>query len=478
MIAKRVLLANASSKGSDPIITWTIEAVPTKAEDNAFKFSVPIVFLPDDTEADGKELTIDWGDKTSTTITKDDFGNLPIFLSMPAIIHTYSSDNQVIVTITGKQSAWNNAYWLDNPYAVSQDEPASTFTHFYLWRNSVVTFSPVPPFKGCYEENTNTTPPTFIKYDNYIRYLCYGCTRITKTPSKVFSLCPEVENIEGAFCNCPNLTTVTADTFHEMPSLLTAGNAFSYCSKLASLPSGGIFKDSPLLNRITSICAYNTALTAIPEDIFSANPDLQNIQSAFENCTALPTIPAELFLNKPNLRIVDRVFMGCSGFINLPTPIFDNASKITTMQDVFASCTSLEFLPDGLFGALSNLKTTQRLFKGCSAVSAVPAIIFQSAPKLKTIFAMFQGCSNLNTMRSVDVFKAFTALDDVQNLFFDCTRATTFKIRFTAADITSANNLFSLNTYASRQVYCPANSTSYNTFRALPSTMSVSVTGE
>nr|DAK84736.1 MAG TPA: hypothetical protein [Caudoviricetes sp.] len=199
-------------------------------------------------------ITIDWGDGTSTTI--DDK-----IITKEKITHVYQENGQFKLRITS-----------DNG-----NIPTLSFSNFSKTLGGFKYFVSVDtPLLKMYDLLNGVTPTEAIFVD------FKGCENLKKIPSDLFKNNTGLEYLRDCFSECGELT---------IPS-----GIFSYLKSVGSFSN--CFKDSKI--------------SKIPSNLFRNNLSVIYFDSCFENCVNLIEIPENLFKYNTNATKFSKTFKNCS----------------------------------------------------------------------------------------------------------------------------------------------------------------------
>ena len=187
-----------------------------------------------------------------------------------------------------------------------------------------------------------------------IAYGIYGNTTAQQVLKEILS-CKLVfagTGLPSGFRSCSLLTNIPYDMFYYSPSVTTFYSTFRECAALAEIPEH-LFDKNPLVAAFYYTFGGCTGLTAIPTDLFKYNTQvsIRGFFQTFNGCSALTSIPSDLF--KYNTQVSTegfyQTFNGCVSLTSIPTTIdFLGAAPIATtnVARMFRSCS-------GITGALA-----------------------------------------------------------------------------------------------------------------------------
>lgn len=195
------------------------------------------------------DMTVDWGDGNSSTVTAWDDANAT---------HNYSSSGTYQITITGTCET----IYINNNLSIR-----SYLKEVIQWGNVGFT-----SFEKSFYFATHLTQIP----DGPITGVASGCTNF----SRIFSNTTLQSIPSGLFDNC------------------TDANNFSYAfrqTSITSIPSG-LFDNCTSVTNFQGVF-YTNNITSIPDDLFYYNTLATNFSYSFTNCTLLTYIPSDLFGN-------------------------------------------------------------------------------------------------------------------------------------------------------------------------------------
>lgn len=249
---------------------------------------------------------VNWGDGTVTSHTTS---------AIPS--HTYSTDGDKTITITGRFPAISYGI-----YGNTTSEPVlkEILSCKLVFTGTGLTNG----FRGC-------TLLTSIPYDMFycspsvttFYNIFYECSALTEIPAHLFDKNTQVtvNGFRGIFARCPLLTSIPAHLFDNSPLVSTDGfrSAFHACRGITSIPAD-LFKYNTQVstNGFLSTFSGCYALTSIPNDLFKYNTQVSAIGffQTFANCISLTSIPTTIdFLGAAPIATTDvtNMFIGCSG---------------------------------------------------------------------------------------------------------------------------------------------------------------------
>ncbi len=331
----------------------------------------------------------------------------------------------------------------------------------------------------CKVTTQSGSKPTYTYYDNRMDsyFLCstdnyaknsnltqvYNINNDVVNMSSTFSGCKKLnylsnlpsnlENMEGAFYQCTSLTTLP-----DIPaSVKKAGNAFGGCTGLVNPPTFlGTNIDG---NRIFKGC---TNLTSTPD-----LSKFSRLDYAFYECINLTTINGNF---NPNITSLAQTFYFCTNLTGVVPPIpagvtnimqSFTGSKITSysfsqnnspvyMGYAFINCKDL------VTADVNNATDLDQTFSGCTSLISCTGTI---NPGCTNMYGTFTGCTSLTTIPEIPV-----AITNMEYTFSGCT-ALHGNIIIRSSEVSNITNIFA-GTQATKYVYIPYNSTTYNTFIA------------
>lgn len=381
-------------------------------------------------------ITVDWGDKTSTTYKTGH----KFTVSDPGI-HLYKSAGTYTVTV--------NCFALP----IQKDDA-------YFKKTLTKILSPLPPIiedlidEDCvfsehftYDNfpNLNELPEYFFQ-NNYQLTSINNCFEndvlLTSIPNKLTYRLSNLVTAENLFLGCKNLT-IPADLFAYSPNLTSVNAAFKDTT-ITSIP-GTLLRNNLKLESAVSLFE-NSGLTKIPGDLFLLLSNLKNISKCFKN-TPVTSIPKELFSEAIQLERIVETFSSCKKITKVEESTFKYNNNIFDFTRCFYNCTSLKEIPAELFNNITTGVDPTECFRGCTSLLNLPEYVF---PKnIKTAYGVCNGCTSLRTISiyafskcssatSFDyAFANTSSLNLVGNIFTDCVAAESFKYTFSNSGLRS-----------------------------------------
>ena len=316
-----------------------------------------------------------------------------------------------------------------------------------------------------------------------ISSLCYS-KKGTKTgdaytviPANFFGdNCKKVTSMSSCFYGA-GITSINANAFKNsngstaLPECTTASTAFGgNGATLTSIPSN-IFTFFPKLKTATAMFSRDTNLVfTLTSTIFNSCPDLENAAAMFDGCTKITiaktdNVIAKIFASNTKLKNIDGIFNGCTSITGIvPEGFFSSNTLLETAAAAFKSTKIQSLSENSIFRAsgdtttvFSKLTNLSGMFANCSSLVFVPtANLFAGASKVTSIGnkststytggsynsgGLFEGCVGI-ILINPDVFKTMPLLQNVSQVFKDCTSLTAYSTQ----DGTVTKDLFSTHT--------------------------------
>ena len=284
-----------------------------------------------------------------------------------------------------------------------------------------------------------------------------GCNNLATIPNFNTS---KVTNMGYMFEGCHNLVTVPDFNTDKVTNM---SFMFSYCYNLTSVPNFNTINTVNMRNMFQN-CSN---LTTVP------NFDTSNVTSMrdmFDGCKNLNTIPN---FDTSNVTDMRSMFSGCDRLTTVPN--FDTG-KVTDMSAMFFYCWNLTTVPN--FDT-SNVTDMPSMFYGCHNLTTVPNFDTSNATNMRF---MLIGCWNLTTVPNFDT----SNVTDMLSMFSGCNKLTKMPIFNTnkiiyinntfeqcskiqgdfyifSNNVINAAKLFANTPNYTKNIYCHANTTTYNT---------------
>ena len=250
-----------------------------------------------------------------------------------------------------------------------------------------------------------------------------------------------------ASANIPNYNKITEIPNEYSPEWLNTSlaqdwsYAFSNCRNLISLPDP--FYNTSNATNMNNMFYYCDELTIIPN--FNTS-NATNMSSMFSSCYYLTSIPNFYTSNVTDMKYM---FSSCWSLTSIPN--FDT-SNVTDMGYMFQFCTNLTTIPN--FNT-SNVTDMRSMFFNCTNLTTVPNF---DTSKVAYIGGIFQN-TNLQKIPIINLANCIS----YARAFANCTNLSgDLYVENTRTYIYSFTNIFNgCNTYE-RNIYCHANTTTYN----------------
>jgi hypothetical protein len=163
----------------------------------------------------GVELTVDWGDNTTSRLTPSDYTSS----DSTASVHEYAAAGEYTITIACND--WENTYFYATDYNISEltNKNASLY---YFKRTLTSIDAKLPKISGAYYLDDNVIDPY---HDDDFSDLFFNCSKLVSIPAGMFDDNPDVTSFYECFCNCSSLASIPADLFNKN----IAATDFTYC---------------------------------------------------------------------------------------------------------------------------------------------------------------------------------------------------------------------------------------------------------
>ena len=248
----------------------------------------------------GAEIKIDWGDGTTSTLTKSNYTSS----NTSSSLHKYSQDSVPTVhEITVTSPDFSKTALMSSMQGVGSTD--STRTALKAFRESLISIdSPIPRVGGMYYYESNSTSATF--YSNSLRGVLFDCKQIESLCSGIFDCNPNVTDFSYAF----GIYTSLNCNVVEIPTQL-----FRYNTNVTNF--SGLFSGRPLKR--------------IPEDLFKYVENNVDIEFAFYNFSPwnpIESVPLNLFWHNKNLTSLKNLSLQCSRFeLRIGSPFIEDADE-------------------------------------------------------------------------------------------------------------------------------------------------------
>ena len=250
-----------------------------------------------------------------------------------------------------------------------------------------------------------------------------------------------------ASANIPNYNKITEIPNEYSPEWLNTSlaqdwsYAFSNCRNLISLPDP--FYNTSNATNMNNMFYYCGELTIIPN--FNTS-NATNMSSMFSSCYYLTSIPNFYTSNVTDMKYM---FSSCWGLTSIPN--FDT-SNVTDMGYMFQFCTNLTTIPN--FNT-SNVTDMRSMFFNCTNLTTVPNFDTSKVAYIGGIFqnTNLQKIPIINLANCISYARAFANCTNLSgDLYVENTRTYTH----------SFINIFNGCSTYERNIYCHANTTTYN----------------
>ena len=286
----------------------------------------------------GIQLTVDWGDNTTSTLTPSDY----TATDTSASVHEYTTAGEYTITIISND--WENTYILSSYYNITN--ATNKDTSLYFFRRTLISLdNPIPSIKGM-KYYASSGASSLSTSNNGLNYCFYKCVRITSIPVNLFINNISIQSFEHCFDSCSGITSIPAGLFDNNVNATTFSYCFYQCY-LASIPSGLFDKNINAL-RFVYCFGHCFDLASIPAGLFDKNINALSFEGCFTNCYNITSIPSGLFDKNTKATTFRHCFTSCD-IRTIPSGLFDNNTEVTEFSYCFRSCLSLASIPSGLF---------------------------------------------------------------------------------------------------------------------------------
>lgn len=252
-------------------------------------------------------ITIDWGDGNTTSIT-----NKTITNSNKA--HTYSVGGAHIIVITssnGNIPAFASIAG-EESYCSLLSRVLTPLLHMY------------DPISKTEETALSCFSDCINLYDVYDHAFIYN---------------QQATSLAALFRNCKAITSMPDTILDDLPNLTDLSYSFQG-SGLTSM-SVQFMKKCPNVENVSSMFSGCESITSIPEDLFKYNPKITDFSSCFERCSSLSQIPSNLFRYNTEAKNFCCCFQVCPSLLAVPEYLFRYNLKAESFGYVFAGCSNL-----------------------------------------------------------------------------------------------------------------------------------------
>lgn len=180
-----------------------------------------------------------------------------------------------------------------------------------------------------------------------------GCSKLEYIPDGLFVNCPYATNFRMVFAGTA-IKSIPADLFSGCPGIEHLEGAFYDCEYLAEIPSG--------------LLSENSKVKYVGDNA-RRNSTYQSRLGMFERCSSLVSIPVDLFAGCPDLSDASCVFCSCTSLQEIPSGLFKENGNLTYMESSFEDCRSLVRLPVDMFDSNRGLVDVSYLFSGCESLT-------------------------------------------------------------------------------------------------------------
>jgi len=306
-------------------------------------------------------MTVDWGDLSSSNITAWD---------AVSKIHSYPSSGFFVIKISGLCEAISF-------------EGASSATRVTEIVSSIGDVGlKLLSFYGC----TNLTAVASIGSLSSLttaQNMFYQCTSLSSVPSNLFSQCPSITNFSGTFGSCTALQGIPSGLFDGNPQAITFLGTFYGCT--------------------------NASFTTTPDNLFRYQTLVTDVgggfNGVFNGCNKLVTVGTDIFRWCVSAGQMQNIFRDCTSLTTVPATIFTYNTVVESFANTFQGCTSLTTVPSGLFNTNTAVRYFSQLFQDCINLTTVPSELFRNNIQANNFDYCFLNCNKLQ-QRSDIFFRA------------------------------------------------------------------------
>ena len=311
--------------------------------------------------------------------------------------------------------------------------------------NVPYTYSPLKSDLYIASDLTNVAPkPVITNMYRYAQRSIPDYQNITEIPSGHL---PEdlntsiAQSWSYAFGGCNNLTLLP-DPFYDTSNATNMHGMFQFCKNLTTMPN---FDTSNVTNMYWMFTSCRN-LTTVPNFDTSNVTDMGDI---FSGCINLTTVPN---LNTSKVTNMNSMFYQCYNLTTVPN--FDT-SNVTDMDDMFYSDANITTMPN--FNT-SNVTNMRYMLYSCRNLTTVPNF---DTSNVTDMSSMFTFCANLTTIPIFNINKA----TNMRDMFKWCQNIRG-NLYIESDNISNTINLFANCIAYTKNIYCHANTTTYNTIYA------------
>lgn len=318
-------------------------------------------------------------------------------------------------------------------------------------------------------DSTITSMPTFSMAAVTDASWMFWSSGLTSVTGNIIG--SNLQNAEGMFAKCENLTTLPANyttIFGTNNNLTNVSQLFGGCINLANVGEAPYdtvqgeynyeytFNTTKARNQILGGCPNitiadhilsNTAITEIPLGFFYNNPNLTDISYAFAGCESLKTasinyaVDTNFFINNSRLTTIEGLFYGCTA-LNTGMETNGMLSNLTAVENasyLYAGCTTLDEVQGTLeLPQNSVIKNINHAFDGWQGSSypgifnSDPSSISTAFPALETCEGLFARAVNLGQYSSwglnvyaqplINQFNSISTFTSGKGAFYNCTK--------------------------------------------------------
>ena len=270
----------------------------------------------------------------------------------------------------------------------------------------------------------------------------YSCNNVLEFPDPFYDTSSATE-MDWMFTGCKNITTVPNFDTSKVTNMRAM---FRDCSNLTTVPNFDTSNVSDISGMFTACSNLVTAPNFDTSSVYT-------MRTMFSRCSKLTyeSFPNP-FYNTSNVVNMGSMFYYCSNLITVPN---FNTSNVTDMSDMFNSCKNLVTVPN--FNT-SNVTNMYHMFYYCERLTSVPNF---NTGNVNNMYQMFYNCCDLTTIHAFDT----SNVTNMGYMFNGCTNIHG-DLYIESNNVANAKNLFyGAYTYI-KNIYCHANSTTYNSIYA------------
>lgn len=264
---------------------------------NGYYSAIPFNLYGADEDA---VLEVDWGDGTSSVLTRSDYTSS----NRTASMHKYAGDaGETVHNISISSPDFSKTYLMSCSTSLYSDDTQRIVNRAF--RNTLVSVDTPIPYVAGITVYANDTGTSFSRDANSMESLFFGCEELESVCAGLFSQNPDVTNFNYIFCQWQSENT-----------------------KMKSLPYGLLKYNTKAKNFYRGF--YCMCFESIPEDLFKyTNEDLM-ITAAFtgpHSWTPIRDVPTNLFWYNKSITSFSSMYLQCDEFdLRIGSPVVQTAS--------------------------------------------------------------------------------------------------------------------------------------------------------